>query len=155
MNHDHIQFTLNGEIREVSGSSQDTLISHLRNHCGVSSPRYGCGREQCGACVVLIDSEPAFSCTTTLADAQDKRVDTVEGLSNHALQQALIELNAAQCGYCLSGITMTAVKLLRDNPTPTREEIQTSLAGHLCRCGAHNRVISAVELAAARQQKQG
>jgi nicotinate dehydrogenase subunit A len=151
---DDFQFTLNGLIRTVSGSSTDALISHLRNQCGVSSPRYGCGREQCGACVVLINNETAYSCTTSLADATGKHIDTVEGLADHPFQQALIELNAAQCGYCLSGIIMTVVKLLRDNPMPTREEIKRGLVGHLCRCGAHNRIIRAVELAAARQQTE-
>ncbi len=145
--------TLNGQTRNVDAGGDTPILYILRDQLRTLSPRYGCGAEQCGACRILVDGELTYSCTTTLIDVADRHVTTVEGMapdnSQHALQKAFLSLNAAQCGYCLSGIMISAFSLLQKNNAPSREEIQAALVGHLCRCGAHNRIISAIKLAAA------
>ncbi|HAK52692.1 MAG TPA: (2Fe-2S)-binding protein [Gammaproteobacteria bacterium] len=143
------RFNLNGENKQVSASSNTTLLQVLRNELGVFSVRYGCGKEQCGACVVLRDGKSTHACTALVHECQDSSISTIEG-QQHPLQQALIAENAGQCGYCLSGITMTAITMLEENPNPDRKQIQEALAGHLCRCGAHNRIIKAIERVIAR-----
>lgn len=144
--------TVNGRRIETSASADTPLLYLLRGELGLNSPRYGCGQEQCGACCVLIDGELAYSCTTAVSDLEGRRVDTVESLGTitdlHPLQQAFLELNAGQCGYCLSGILIAAARLIRDNPSPTRDDIASALDDHLCRCGVHNRILRAVERAA-------
>lgn len=119
---------------------------------GVMSPRYGCGLEQCGSCRILVDDKLEYACTKTISEVGSARIETVEGLAEgdrlHIIQQSILDENAGQCGYCLSGIIMTAVHLLKHNPKPNREEIQRSLVNHLCRCGAHNRIIRAIQRAA-------
>ena len=137
-------FNLNGERKQVPVAGNTTLLEVLRNHLNIFSARYGCGKEQCGSCVVLRDGETIHACTAAIKDCQDTSISTIEGQS-HPVQQALIDENAGQCGYCLSGITMAAIALLKKNPAPSREQIQMALAGHLCRCGAHNRIIKAIE----------
>jgi nicotinate dehydrogenase subunit A len=149
-----VQFHLdiNGQMYPVDGDPETPLIYVLRNDLDLSSVRFGCGEEQCGACRVLIDNDLAFACTLTLAEVGNRRVTTVEGLSTgaqlHPLQAAFISENAAQCGYCASGVLLAAAHLLQHNPAPSRWEIQQALAGNLCRCGAHNRIIRAVQRAA-------
>ena len=138
------RFNLNGTRKKVSVAGNMTLLQVLRNELNIFSARYGCGKEQCGSCVVLRDGETIHACTAEIQDCQDTSISTIEGQS-HPIQQALIEENAGQCGYCLSGITMAAIALLEKNPAPNREQIQLALAGHLCRCGAHNRIIKAIE----------
>ena len=127
-------------------------ILSVRNELGLNSPRYGCGKEQCGACRVLVDGELKYSCTLRAGEVAGKAVLTVEGLSGdhllHPLQESFLTLNAGQCGYCLSGILMVAYELLARNPQPTREDIQIALKDNLCRCGAHNRIIRAIQRAA-------
>jgi nicotinate dehydrogenase subunit A len=136
--------------RQIEADETTPLLYVLRNKLGIFSPRYGCGSEQCGACVVLKNGKAIYSCTTQIKDCVDSHITSVEGLhAVHPVQKALLQANAAQCGYCLSGILMRAVQLLDDNPSPTRKEIQSVLATHLCRCGAHNRIIGAIEKAAA------
>lgn len=131
-------------------TEDDTLIDLLRNHLGLNSPRYGCGVEQCGACTVHVDGEPAFACTTPVTLVAGSHIETVESLGgDHPLQRAMVKYNAGQCGFCLSGIIMQAKRLLERNPVPSRSDITQALAGHLCRCGAHNRIIRAIEAAAA------
>ncbi len=129
------------------------LIYVLRNELGLKGTRYGCGLEQCGCCMVLIDGEPVYACTRAVDSAAGREIVTVEGLGGkaaaHPLQQAFLEEQAGQCGYCLSGILISAKALLDRNPAPDRAEIVRALDGHLCRCGAHNRIIRAVERAAA------
>ncbi len=129
------------------------LIYVLRNELGLKGTRYGCGLEQCGCCMVLIDGEPVYACTRAVDSAAGCEIVTVEGLGGeaaaHPLQQAFLEEQAGQCGYCLSGILISAKALLDRNPAPDRAEIARALDGHLCRCGAHRRIIRAVERAAA------
>jgi nicotinate dehydrogenase subunit A len=128
------------------------LIYVLRNQLGLTGTHYGCGLEQCGACMVLVDDEAVYACTRTMDSVANKSVLTMEGLGTretpHPLQQAFMEEQAGQCGYCLSGILISAKALLDRNPNPSRSEIATVLDGHLCRCGAHTRIIRAIERAA-------
>jgi nicotinate dehydrogenase subunit A len=144
--------TVNGKSVHVESDASTPLLSVLREELGLRGSRFGCGTEQCGACMVLIDGEPAYSCGRAIESLAGKAVTTVEGLSAngalHPLQQAFLDEQAGQCGYCLSGILMSAVALLNRNPRPSRSEIAAALDRHLCRCGMHNRVLRAVERAA-------
>lgn len=152
-----ISFNLNGRPREADAPPSTPLLYVLRDELGLNGPRYGCGLEQCGACRVLIDGELAWSCSLPVGEVEGKTVTTVEGLSPeshlHPLQDAFLEFNAAQCGYCMSGILISSAKLLGTNPSPTREDVQQALDDHLCRCGSHNRVIKAVLHAAERMRE--
>jgi nicotinate dehydrogenase subunit A len=147
-----VGFVLNGAPVAPEIEPDASLLAALRGPLGLSSPRFGCGSEQCGACVVLLDGAPAFACTLPVAAAAGRQVETVEGLGTpeapHPLQAAFLELQAGQCGYCLSGILMAAAALLRRVPHPSDAEIKAALAPHLCRCGSHNRIIRAVRRAA-------
>jgi len=146
-----IAFTVNGSARNVDVPDTSTLLEVLRNHLGLTGTRYGCGLEQCGACMVLVDGQPTYACTREAGTLAGRSVTTIESLGTpekpHPLQQAFLDEQAGQCGYCLSGIIMSAKALLDRNPTPTRAEIVTALDRHLCRCGAHQRIIRAVERA--------
>ena len=139
--------------REVSVAidPKTPLLDVLRNELDLASPRFGCGEEQCGACRVKVGSHLMYACTTTVGEVQDA-VTTVEGLGTletpHPLQQAFMDLNAVQCGYCLSGILVTASALLNANSAPSRSDVMAALDAHLCRCGAHNRIINAILKAA-------
>jgi nicotinate dehydrogenase subunit A len=144
-----IELTVNGETVHVATAGDMPLLDVLRNHLDLKGSRYGCGLEQCGSCMVLIDGKPEYSCTREVASVAGKRVETVESLGSHPLRQAFLEEQAGQCGYCLSGILMSAKALLDTNKNPSRAEIVTALDGHLCRCGAHPRILRAVEKAAA------
>src|SRR6185436_8907856 len=139
------------EVRvETDGSNP--LLSVLRDELALRGTRFGCGTEQCGSCMVLIDGEPAYSCSREVSTVAGKSITTVEDLSSngalHPLQQAFLDEQAGQCGYCLSGIILSAKALLDRNPKPSRAEIVEALDRHLCRCGAHQRIIRAVERAA-------
>lgn len=153
----HLQFRLNGEDVEVDVDNTAPLLTVLRNDLKTTSPRYGCGQEQCGACRVIVDGELAHSCTLPMEAVAGKSVTTLEGLTTDgrldALQEAFIDENAGQCGFCLSGVIVTAKVLLSHNPNPTRREIQTALDDNLCRCGAHNRMIRAIQRAAATERR--
>jgi nicotinate dehydrogenase subunit A len=144
---------VNGRSVRVETDGTKPLLSVLRDELGLRGSRYGCGTEQCGACMVLIDGEPAYSCARAIESLAGKPVTTVEGLSTngalHPLQQAFLDEQAGQCGYCLSGILMSAAALLARNPRPSRSEIAAALDRHLCRCGMHNRVLRAVARAGA------
>ena len=144
---------VNGRTQEVEAHPDEPLLAVLRNALGLKGTRFGCGHEQCGACMVLLDGEPVYSCTHPAAAAAGTAVATVEGLGEpglpHPLQDAFLTEQAGQCGYCLSGILMSAKALLARNPQPSRAEIAEALDRHLCRCGAHNRIIRAVARAAA------
>ncbi len=146
------RFTVNGREVRVETDGSNPLLSVLRDELALRGTRFGCGTEQCGSCMVLIDGEPAYSCSREVATVAGKSVTTVEGLSNngalHPLQQAFLDEQAGQCGYCLSGILISAAALLKRNPKPSRDEIMQALDPHLCRCGMHNRVIRAVQRAA-------
>ena len=145
--------TINGRPMRVNAGEQATLLDVLRNDVGLRATRFGCGQEQCGACMVLIDGEPAYACTRLVSTLAGREVVTVEGLAKDGslapLQQAFLSEQAGQCGFCLSGILVSAKALLDRNPAPSRAEIAAALDNNLCRCGAHNRVIRAVQRAAA------
>jgi len=149
---EEITFKVNGADHHLSIDPDTPLLYVLRNDLGITSPREGCGQEQCGACRVIMDGETIYACTTAVKDVHKREITTVEGLSVkgklHPLQQAILDENAAQCGYCLSGIINSAVLLLEANPSPSRTDIQATLKDHLCRCGAHNRIIRAIQRAA-------
>ncbi|HEY7383304.1 MAG TPA: (2Fe-2S)-binding protein [Beijerinckiaceae bacterium] len=150
---DTITLVVNGQARDVAADPDAPLLAVLRNALGLKGSRFGCGHEQCGACMVLVDGEPVYACTRPLGTIAGKAVTTVEGLGAqdrpHPLQEAFLAEQAGQCGYCLSGILVSAKALLDRNPQPSRAEIAAALDRHLCRCGAHNRIVRAVQRAAA------
>jgi nicotinate dehydrogenase subunit A len=151
------QLIVNGASRPVEAWDGDMpLLYALRNDLGLHAAKFGCGLGQCGACTVLLDGKPTRSCVTKISDAAGKQVTTAEGLGSpdkpHPVQAAFIAEQAAQCGYCTNGMVMGAVALLKDNPRPTREQAQAALAGNLCRCGSHDRVLKAVERAAGQRK---
>ena len=147
-----IRFVLNGKKTELLIDPTSTLLWVLRNQLGLTGTKYGCGMGFCGACTVLIDNEAVRSCTLPVGDVEGKKIVTIEGLSKdgklHPVQQAFIDHDALQCGYCTSGMIMNAVGLLHKNPKPTRQDIINGMEDNLCRCGAHVRIIPAVETAA-------
>ncbi|HET7366587.1 MAG TPA: (2Fe-2S)-binding protein [Burkholderiales bacterium] len=147
-----MNLTVNGATREVVAQPDTPLLYVLRNDFGLVGSRFGCGSGQCGACYVLIDGRPMASCDLPVSFAAGKRITTVEGLGSggqlHAVQKALIAEQAAQCGYCMSGIAVSAAALLAGNKRPTEAQVRAALDKHLCRCGSHNRVIKAVLKAA-------
>lgn len=144
--------TVNRRSVTVDAPSGTPLLDVLRNHLDLKGTRYGCGLEQCGTCMVLIDGEPAYACSREIGSVAGRSVTTIEGLGSaeepHPLQRAFLEEQAGQCGYCLSGIIISAKALLDRNPNPTRAAIVTALDKHLCRCGTHTRIIAAVQRAA-------
>jgi nicotinate dehydrogenase subunit A len=147
-------FSVNGKAVSVSPANEETpLLNVLRNELGLMGTRFGCGLEQCGCCTVLIDGKPEKSCAKPLWSVAGKTITTIEGLGSeakpHPLQQAFLDEQAGQCGYCLSGILVSAKALLDANPAPTRAQIAQALDGNICRCGSHNRILRAVEKAAA------
>jgi len=146
-----IELTVNG--RPVRLDVTKPLLWVLRDDLGLRGSRFGCGTEQCGACMVLIDGEPQYACAREIGTLAGHEVVTVEGLSGdgelHPIQRAILDEQAGQCGYCLSGIMMSAAALLRRNARPSRAEVAAALDKHLCRCGVHNRVIRAVQKAGA------
>ena len=148
-----IKLTINGHPVSVATDGTMPLLSVLREELNLRGSKFGCGTEQCGACMVLIDGKPEYSCSREVASVTGRSVITVEGLSKngelHPLQQALLDEQAGQCGYCLSGILISAAALLAKNPAPSRANIIAALDPHLCRCGIHNRVIRAVQKAGA------
>jgi nicotinate dehydrogenase subunit A len=135
------------------GDAQATLLSVLRDELGLCGPKFGCGQGDCGACMVLVQGQPQTSCNLPVWAVQGLQVVTLEGLGTpqnpHALQTAFLQERAAQCGYCVAGIVTSAAALLASDPAPSREKIVLALDKHLCRCGAHTRMIRAVERAAA------
>lgn len=147
-----IRFKLNGRKTELTTDPNQTLLWVLRNHFGLTGTKYGCGIGFCGACTVLIDDEPVRSCMVPFSEVSGKSVVTIEGLSKkgklHPLQEAFIEHDALQCGFCTPGMIMTAAGLLKKNANPSKEEIISGLEDNLCRCGAHNRIVDAVQTAA-------
>ncbi|MFD7654495.1 (2Fe-2S)-binding protein [Actinosynnema sp. NPDC059797] len=142
---------VNGERRVVDVPADTPLLWALREQLGVLGPKYGCGVGACGACTSLVDGEAARPCVTTVADAQGKRITTIEGLSedgDHPVQRAWLELDVAQCGYCQPGQIMSTVALLSRNPDPDDAEIDAALRDNVCRCGTYSRIRSAVRRAA-------
>jgi aerobic-type carbon monoxide dehydrogenase small subunit (CoxS/CutS family) len=153
-----ISFTLNGESVRVTTNGQRPLLWVLRTDLGLTGTKFGCGQSLCGACTVLIDYKAVRSCVYPVRNAEGRQVTTIEGLSKngklHPLQEAFAKHDALQCGYCTPGMILTAYSLLYENPEPTREEIIQGMDQNLCRCGAHTRIIDAIQAAAA-QMKGG
>jgi len=150
------ELEVNGQRRSVSAGPDTPLLYVLRNDLGLVGSRFGCGTGQCGACFVIVDGKAVPSCDTPLWSVANKSVTTVEGLAKggelHPVQRALLAEQAAQCGYCISGIAVAAAALLRTNPRPSEAEVRSALDRNLCRCGAHNRVVRAVLRAAKEMQ---
>lgn len=148
-----VTLTINGMDRELDADEDMPLLWALRDLAGLTGSKYGCGIGACGACTVHIDGEPARACLTTLGAVAGKTVTTIEGLGAdglHAVQQAWIDENVPQCGYCQAGQIMNAVALLARNPAPTDEDIDNAMAGNLCRCGTYFRIRKAIHVAAGR-----
>jgi len=155
---DAVRLNVNGVDRAVRAEQATPLAYVLRNELGLTGTRIGCGANQCGACYALIDGHAVATCDTPLWAVAGKRIVTVEGLGTrehpHALQRAFIDEQAAQCGYCLSGILISAAALLAHNPDPSESEVRAALDRNLCRCGTHNRIVRAV-LRAAQEAASG
>jgi len=146
-----IQLTVNGVAREVDADGEMPLLWALRDLLGLTGTKYGCGEALCGACTVHLDGRAVRSCVTPLRRAAGHAVTTIEGLSpagDHPLQRAWVELGVPQCGFCQAGQIMTAAALLAENPHPTNDDIDHSLAGNLCRCGTYVRIRAAIRKAA-------
>ena len=148
-----ISFRLNGVDTVVDTDPDRTLLDILRGHLGVMDAHFGCGANECGACNVMLGDHAVAACDTPLWSVADKDVTTLEGLGNaeqpHPLQRAFIAEQALQCGYCVSGILISAAALLRRNPNPSAADVKAALDRNLCRCGSHNRMVRAVLRAAA------
>ena len=149
-----VSLRVNASIHEHTLTDAATLLHVLRNDLGLNGPKYGCGLGECGACTVLIDGVPARSCVIPAPEMADREIVTLEGLGQasapHPVQQAFIDTQAAQCGYCLNGMLMMTVALLKRHPQPTDAQIRQALAGNVCRCGTHLEIMAAVKEAAQR-----
>ncbi len=149
---DVISFTLNGESVTLEADKERSLLWVLRKDYGLTGAKYGCGEGYCGSCKVLVDNEALQSCQLSPADVNGKSVVTVEGLANngslHPVQQAFIDEEALQCGYCTPGMILTAVALLHKNPSPSEVEIVNEMDSNLCRCGSYRRIVQAIKSAA-------
>ena len=147
-----IRLDVNGSTHTLDVEPDTPLLYVLREDLKLNGPKFGCGLNQCGACAVLVDGTAVRSCSFTAARAAGRKVTTLEGLGSparpHPLQRAFIDEQAAQCGYCISGMIMSAKELLDRNPRPSERDVRTALAGNLCRCGTHNRIVRAVLRAA-------
>ena len=144
-----IALTVNGLSHQVHAEGTKPLLAVLREDLGLRGSRFGCGAEQCGACMVLVDGMPVTACTRELGSVAGRSVTTVESSTLDRLRQAFLDEQAGQCGYCLSGILISAAALLNENRSPSKQQIVEALERHLCRCGVHNRIIRAVQRAAA------
>jgi nicotinate dehydrogenase subunit A len=147
-----ISLDVNGERRSVPAEPDTPLLYVLRNDLQLNGAKFGCGLSQCGACTVLVDGKATRSCVTPISAIASAKITTIEGLGSidkpHPLQQAFIDEQAAQCGYCINGMIMAAKELLDRNPRPSEAQVREALAGNLCRCGTHNRIVRAVLRAA-------
>jgi aerobic-type carbon monoxide dehydrogenase small subunit (CoxS/CutS family) len=145
---------VNGENRHIDVDGERTLLSVLRNELDLTGTKYGCGEGQCGACTVLVDGLPTRSCLTSVAEVGSRPISTIESLDRdgqlHPLQQAFLDTDALQCGYCTSGMILSGVALLRNKPAPSEEDILHAMNGNLCRCGTYRRIIAAIQRAAAK-----
>jgi nicotinate dehydrogenase subunit A len=143
-----VSLKVNGAMRTVPAEPDTPLLYVLRNDLALNGAKFGCGAAQCGACTVLVDGQAVRSCVTPIGTLEKSEITTLEGLGTldrlHPLQRAFIDEQAAQCGYCINGMIMSAKALLDRNPRPREEEVREALAANLCRCGTHNRIIRAV-----------
>ena len=146
------QLNVNGAVRSIEADSDTPLLYVLRDNLDLHGPKFGCGLGQCGACTVMLDGAAVRSCTLPVSSVSAGKIVTLEGLGTterpHPVQQAFIDEQAVQCGYCINGMVMTATALLAQTPSPSETEIRNALAGNLCRCGTHTRIIKAVKRAA-------
>ncbi len=151
-----ITLNVNNQDHQLDVEPDTPLLYVLRGEIGLNGAKFGCGLGQCGACTVMVDGDPIFSCLTPVSAIGNRRVKTIEGLgtlSNPSpLQQAFMELNAAQCGYCVAGMIMRAEALLEKNPRPSEAELRAHMQPNLCRCGTHVRILAAIRRAAAKMQ---
>ena len=146
-----LTLTINNQLKSLDVDPEMPLLWALRDHVKLTGTKYGCGKGLCGACTVHLDGKPTRARLTTVSAAKSAKITTIEGLSkdgNHPVQRAWREESVPQCGYCQSGQMMTAAALLRDNPSPSAEEMQSTMAGKICRCGTYDRIGRAVERAA-------
>jgi carbon-monoxide dehydrogenase small subunit len=154
-----IELTVNGQPVSTTIEPRTTLLDFIRDHLGLTGAKRSCDLQVCGACTVLIDGYPVSSCCTLAYEANGRTVTTIEGLSRHGsldpVQQAFIETGAVQCGFCTSGMVLSAKSLLAENPSPSREEIAAYLSGNLCRCTGYWRIIDAVQLAGEKIRASG
>jgi len=143
---------VNGKKLRVDVDGQTPLLYVLRDYLNLTGTKYGCGEAKCGACTVLVDGQPMRSCVTPVSRASDKQITTIEGMEQdgklHPLQEAFLEADALQCGYCTSGMIMAAAALLKKNAKPSRDEIVKHMDGNVCRCGTYPRIVNAIEIAA-------
>jgi nicotinate dehydrogenase subunit A len=152
-----ISITVNGRMHEIAADAETPLLYVLRNDAGCKGVRYGCGLGQCGTCTVIIDGKPVQSCDVPVSAVAGKSITTIEGIGTvdhpHPLQRAFVEEQAAQCGYCATGIIMSAKALLDVNQSPSDDELKQALSKNLCRCGTHQRIMRAIKRAAAEMRK--
>ncbi len=150
-----MELTVNGQRRALAVDPERSLLDVLRNDLGLRASHFGCGEGECGACMVLLDGQPVPSCDTPMWSVEGKRVQTSEGLGTraapHPVQSAFIAEQAAQCGYCTSGMLVSAAAVLQRHPRPTDAQMREGMARNLCRCGTHPRVLRAIERAAGEQ----
>jgi nicotinate dehydrogenase subunit A len=152
-----VALTVNGRVQSLAVPRDAPLLNVLRNDLGLNGPKYGCGLGECGACTVLVDGIEARSCAIPVGGIEGRHVTTLEGLGTaarpHPVQQAFIDCQAAQCGYCLNGMILSTLALLKRCPRPTEEQVRQALAHNLCRCGAHLEILQAVQRAAELMQR--
>jgi aerobic-type carbon monoxide dehydrogenase small subunit (CoxS/CutS family) len=153
------ELRVNGTRRPIQADGERSLLNVLRYDLDLTGCKYGCGEGQCGACTVLLDGQPTRSCITQLRVAVEKEIQTIESLEKdgrlHPLQQAFLEADAMQCGYCIPGMIMAALALLKSNPDPSTQDIIRSLRGNICRCGTYSRIIAAIQKAARTMKEAG
>jgi isoquinoline 1-oxidoreductase alpha subunit len=148
------QLSINGENRKVEAAPETPLLWVLRDNLDLTGTKFGCGMAQCGACTVHMDGEAIRSCSTKIADIGNKKITTIEGVSAeelHPVQQAWMDENVPQCGYCQTGQIMSAIALIEKNPDPTDSEIESAMSGNICRCGTYERIRKAIKRAAKAQ----
>ncbi len=152
-----VEFTLNGQKKQILVFSNDLLINILRDELYLTGTKYGCGIGECGACTVFINDEPVLSCLTLAASVNGKEITTIEGLARgnelHPMQIAFLKNAAVQCGFCTPGMILTAIALLKENPNPTEEEIKEYMRGNICRCTGYVQIIKAIKACASEQNK--
>jgi aerobic-type carbon monoxide dehydrogenase small subunit (CoxS/CutS family) len=150
-----LRLAINGKSYSVDSDPQTSLLTVLRENLDLTGSKYGCGEGMCGACTVLIDGKAQRSCVTRVGSVSDKQITTIEGLAVgeqlHPVQQAFLDAGAMQCGYCTSGMIMSAVALLKKNPSPNESQIVDFMDGNVCRCGTYSRIVSAIQKAATAQ----
>ena len=154
-----VSFILNGKPVRCEVPAEETLVDTIRNRFRLTGTKKGCGTGDCGSCTVLLDGTAVRSCTLLTGMVEGRSITTIEGVGTmeklHPVQQAFVDVNAIQCGYCIPGMVLTAITLLRENPDPTEEEIRVAISGNLCRCTGYQKIVEAIQLAAERMRTTG